>query len=242
MRTIMPLPDTAPHGARYVALSFLSLWLTVGRFPPIGKNVARTLERRSTAGAADAGFTMIESLVALAVISVVMASMGTYFVSSMRVSRSQAQLQVALRIAQTGMEQARGISGPTLLSGRARCGSCFSVAAFDTSGYMLNTVRWDAPVTGATPSVPLPSTTEVTVVNGITYSRYYFVGRCFQADTGGFCGTNETLKVPMVRLVVGVTWSERSCPVLPGIPVPMCIRAATALYSAEPSDPLFTQS
>ena len=180
---------------------------------------------------------MVEVLVALAVITTLMAALGTYFVAAQRVSRKEAQVQAAVRLAQAGMERSRGYGGPTLLVGRQQCGSCDNLAPYDVWGYLSNTVRWDAPVTGVTPAVPIPRgpNAEITKLNNVTYYRYYFVGRCWQAATGGPCGTNNTLPVPMVRLVVGVTWAEASCP------GSMCIRAASALFSADPSDPVYTQ-
>jgi type II secretory pathway pseudopilin PulG len=179
---------------------------------------------------------MVETLVALAVISVVMASVGTYFVSSMKVSRSQSQIQTANRIAQAGMEQARGVGGPTMLVGRAQCGSCINVSAYDTTGYMADTQHWDA-VGAGTPALPIAAGLGETVtVNGINYYRYYFVGKCWQPAAGGICGLNTLLPVRMVRLVVGVTWTSAGCP------SSMCIQASTALFSIDPNDPTFTQS
>jgi hypothetical protein len=170
----------------------------------------------------------------LALITTLMASLSTYFVSSMRVSRTEAQAQAAIRIAQAGMEQARGYGGPTLLFGRAQCGSCLNVSGYDR-GYLSNTTRWDARVSGVTPAVPLPDDPEESVVNGITYYRYYFVGKCWQAAAGGVCSTNSTLPIQMVRLVVGVVWIDSACTYM------LCIRATSALFSADPTEPVFTQ-
>jgi type II secretory pathway pseudopilin PulG len=180
---------------------------------------------------------MVEVIVALAVITTLMAALGTYFVSSQRVSRKEAQVQAATRIAQAGMEYARGFGGPTLLAGRQQCGNCDNLAPYDVWGYLSNTLRWDAPVTGVTPTLPLPrfADAEQVRLNNVTYYRFYFVGRCWQAATGGLCGTNTTLPVPMVRLNVGVMWSEAKCP------AGMCIRVASALFSADPSDPVYTR-
>jgi prepilin-type N-terminal cleavage/methylation domain-containing protein len=198
--------------------------------------VTGIVDRRSP----DGGFTLIESLVSIAVISVLMASLGTYFIGTMKASRKQGQVQTAVRIAQAGMEAARGSGGPSLLVGRAQCGSCLNVSTFDP-GYLLYTQQWDAaPAQPVTPTVPLPSGSVLpvpVVVNEIEYYRYFFVGKCWTPDLGGTCGATATAtSVPMIRLVVGVTWTEPSCPGA------MCIRAATALFSANPSNPLFTQS
>ncbi|WP_041840687.1 type IV pilus modification PilV family protein [Actinoplanes friuliensis] len=185
----------------------------------------------------DDGFTMIEVIVSLALISMLMASLGTYFVSSLRTSRYQAQIQTATRLAQTGMEQARGFGGPALLVGRKQCGTCVNVSGFDTLGYLGATTRWDAKVTGAAPTVPIPETvsTDTFKVNDVTYSRYWFVGKCWQAAAGGACGTNSGLPVAMVRLVVGVTWLSPDCKFT------ICIRASSSLFSASAADPVFPQ-
>jgi prepilin-type N-terminal cleavage/methylation domain-containing protein len=185
----------------------------------------------------DRGFTMMEVLVALGIIAVLMASLSAYFVRTTTASRYQSQLQAATRLAQTGMEAARGYGGPTLLLGRAQCGSCLSVAAYDSSGLMANMVRWDAPVTGVTPTVPVPKATgnETQTVNKVSFARYYFLGKCWQATAGGLCGTNTALPVAMVRLVVAVVWTSDDCR------YDLCIRASSALFSANPDDPVFTQ-
>jgi len=192
--------------------------------------MARKLDRT-----ADGGFTMIEVLVALALISGLMAALGTYFVGTMKVSRYQAQIQTATRLLQTSMEQARGYGGGALLVGRAECGSCLDVTGYDNPEYLTGMVRWDAQGTDVTPTVPLTNNPQVDTINGIQYTRYTFVGKCWQAATGGACSTTSTLPVAMVRLVVGVTWTGSSCPYA------FCIRASSALFSATPDDPVFTQ-
>jgi prepilin-type N-terminal cleavage/methylation domain-containing protein len=188
--------------------------------------------RRLDAPGPDAGFTLIEVLVSLAVISTMMASLSAYFVSSIQASRGQSHIQVAVRIAQAGMEQARGYGGATLLYDR-KAGYGLNVTGYDM-GYMTNTLRWDANagITGAQPAVPFDNAPETIVQNGITYYRYWFVGKCWQAATGGLC-TTTTAAVPMVRLVVGVIWFESTCPGT------FCVQASTALFSADPTDPVF---
>jgi type II secretory pathway pseudopilin PulG len=181
---------------------------------------------------------MIEVIVSLGLISVLMASLTAYFVATQRVSTYQAQIQAATRVAQTGMEAARGYGGPTLLVGRAKCGTCLNVNGYD-NGYLTDSVRYDAGVSGVTPTVAIPPTSgisaDVVTVGGIKYSRYYFVARCWQAALGGLCTTTTTLPVAMVRLVVGVVWQSNNCPYT------ICIRAASSLFSADPADPVFTQ-
>jgi type II secretory pathway pseudopilin PulG len=178
---------------------------------------------------------MVEVIVALALISTMMAALSTYFVSAMRTSRYQAQVQTATRLAQSGMEQARGFGGPALLAGRAECGTCVTVSGFDIRGYLSNTTRWDARVPGVSPTVPLNDIVETMTVGNVVYQRYWFVGRCWQDLAGGVCGTTATLPVAMVRLVVGVTWTGPECR------DNICVRGSSSLFSADTADPVFAQ-
>jgi hypothetical protein len=153
----------------------------------------------------------------------------------MRTSRYQAQVQTAARLAQSGMEQARGFGGPALLIGRKQCGTCADVSAFDTLGYLGGTTRWDAEVAGVTPTVPHSDAPELITLGNVGYSRFWFVGKCWQAPAGGGCGTDASQPVAMIRLVVGVTWSGPDCRFT------VCTRAASALFSANVTDPVFEQ-
>ena len=176
---------------------------------------------------------MVEVLVALAVMTALMAGLGTFLVTSQQVSRSQSHLQAATRLAQQGMEQARGYGGPTLLIGRAACGSCVNTSGYD-DGYLTNTVRWDAAVPNVTPAVPIPDTPETLQVNNVAYHRYWFLGKCWQPAAGGPC-TTTVAPAAMIRLVVSVVWTESGCP------ASRCGWAATALFAADPLDPVFPQ-
>ena len=182
--------------------------------------------------AREGGFTLIEVVVALGLITVVIASLGVYFSNSIATSRYQSQLQAAARVATAGMERARGFGGPALLAGRAQCGTCADVSSF-AGPYLAGTVRWDAPVTGATVTVPYSSLPESVTVDGITYQRYWVVGKCWLPAAGGACSTDSTLPIPMVRLVVAVVWSDRSCA------AGQCVRAATELFSGIATEPVF---
>ena len=176
---------------------------------------------------------MVELLVALAMITTLMAALGSFFVNMQQVSRRQSHLQAATWLVQEGMEHANGYGGPTLLIGRAACGGCLIASGFD-GGYLTDTVRWDAGVTNVTPAVPISDTPEVFQLNNLRYNRYWFVGRCWQPAAGGPC-TATAGPVAMVRLVVSVVWTESGCPGTG------CARAATALFSADPLDPVFPQ-
>lgn len=182
--------------------------------------------------AREGGFTLIEVLVALGLMTAVIASLGVFFSSSIGTSRYQSQTQAATRIAEGGMERARGLGGAALLAGRAQCGTCADVSSF-AGNYLADSVRWDAPITAATTGVPYADQPDAITVDGTTFQRYWLVGKCWQAATGGTCSTNSALAVPMVRMVVAVTWSDPTCA------AGQCVRAAIGLFSNVPVEPVF---
>jgi prepilin-type N-terminal cleavage/methylation domain-containing protein len=59
----------------------------------------------------DAGFTLLEVLVALAVISAVLTSMSVFFVRSMTSVNQQGDRQTAVQLAADGMERMREVPG-----------------------------------------------------------------------------------------------------------------------------------
>ncbi len=65
---------------------------------------------------ADAGFTLVEVLASLAVISVVLAATTTFFIRSMATIGVQGVRQAAIQIAADGMEQLRAVPGAHALA------------------------------------------------------------------------------------------------------------------------------
>jgi prepilin-type N-terminal cleavage/methylation domain-containing protein len=64
---------------------------------------------------ADAGFTFVEVLSALAVVSVVLAATTTFFIRSMMTIDLQGMRQAAVQVASDGMEQLRAVPGALAL-------------------------------------------------------------------------------------------------------------------------------
>ena len=65
---------------------------------------------------ADAGFTLIEVLASLAVISVVLAATTTFFIRSMSTIDLQGVRQAGIQVAADGMEQLRAVPGAHALA------------------------------------------------------------------------------------------------------------------------------
>jgi prepilin-type N-terminal cleavage/methylation domain-containing protein len=70
-----------------------------------------TAEIDAVSAPRDAGFTLLEVLTALAIISAVLTSMSVFFVRSMTSVGQQGDRQTAMRLASDGMERMRQIPG-----------------------------------------------------------------------------------------------------------------------------------
>jgi hypothetical protein len=140
-------------------------------------------------------------------------------------------------LAQDGLERARSLKGPALLSGRATCGAaCPDAAATGAAAYLNETQRWDGPAAGGSAeSLPTPDNAAATTatLNEITYRRYWYVGKCWQPASGGSCGSDSSEPVALVRVVVAVTWPGREC--APSV----CWYVTSALFSGDLTDPVF---
>ena len=71
---------------------------------------------RSRTEPADAGFTLVEVIASLAVISVVLAATTTFFIRSMVSIDLQGMRQAAIQVASDGMEQLRAVPGSHALA------------------------------------------------------------------------------------------------------------------------------
>jgi prepilin-type N-terminal cleavage/methylation domain-containing protein len=198
---------------------------------------------------ADGGFTLVEVIVALGIITVVMTSLTVFMVNSRHSGHYSALRDTAVQLTVEGMEKARGVRGSALLSGRAQCTtSCAPVVAADVTTLLGSGVtRWDAAATTGTLTVPAPGTQsdgsvvdspddpEVVTLDGIAYQRYYYVGACYQPSvttvTASLTCGPATAAAPLVRLVVTVTWTGGECP------GGTCAYSEAGLFSTAVTDP-----
>jgi prepilin-type N-terminal cleavage/methylation domain-containing protein len=207
--------------------------------------------RRPRAGR-DEGFTLVEVVIALGIMTMVMTSLTVFMVNSRRSGRYSALRDTAVQLAVEGMEKARAVRGSALLSGRAPCtGSCAAVVSADVTALLGSGVtRWDAAAASGTLTVPAPGTQadgsvvsspanpEVVQLDGINLRRYYYVGACFQPAvtvlaTSLTCGP-ATDAAAMLRLVVTVTWTGGECP------GGTCAYSEAGLFSTAVTDPFLS--
>ncbi len=193
--------------------------------------------------ASDAGFTLIEVLVASMLIGIVMTAMTSFFVTTVSVISRQTSAQVAAQLADDGLERVRALKGSAVATGRDKTSSDSQWASpvVGVAPYLADMREaWDTAATapgGA--SAPLPTTAKAVTVNGLSYGQNWYVGRCWQPLAGGGCGaTPASGDVEFFRVVVAVTWPARQCA------SSVCSYVTSTLVSSTPTDPLFdpTQS
>ncbi|GII04164.1 putative Ig domain-containing protein [Planobispora takensis] len=195
--------------------------------PRTRRALARPLTRLHAGD--DSGFTLIEVLIAMAVIGTVMAALAVFFTNSLHFSGQQRDKQVAVQLAGDAVERARALKGTALSAGRsqARTMAQWNSAPAAVRSY-LNTTQpaWDLLLnasSGEGDTAPLPTAPNVVKVNGVEYKQYWYVGRCRQQGrpttaAERACTSPEvpdpapaSVDVPFFRVVVAVTWKDTDC-------------------------------
>lgn len=189
-------------------------------------NPARRRAVPADAGPADEGFVLLESMIAITLITLVMAALGTFFVNGLASTNYQRSRQVATQVATTAVESLRSMPADALVAGR----DASSVQTqFDTAAAKPKIKDWvtatamtreaDPSVTSGGATAAVPTVPVAVKVDKIDYQVSKFVGKC--ATLGGN-DTNctaanvtppaGTKTVPYYRIVVAVEWSNSSCP------------------------------
>ncbi len=198
---------------------------------------------------ADDGFTMIEMIMAMLIISIVMAAFATFFVTTVSATARQSSAQVATQLADDAIERARALPGQAITANRdktssdAQWGSPVSgVATYLTDMQEAYSVSAGA---GAGASATLPTTNRQVTVNGIVYNQNWYIGICWQPTGGGACaaapgnttGACGTAPSPgaacYYRVIVAITWNDKRCA------ASTCSYVSATLISAASSEPLF---
>ncbi|MCU7729268.1 putative Ig domain-containing protein [Actinoplanes sp. KI2] len=188
---------------------------------------------RPANAAGEDGFTLVEVIVSIGIISVVMLGMTSFFTVSLRVNHQQGDRQVAVQVADGAMEKVRAVQVSALLTGRdAQSTADQLTAARDQTGasYVPNidtvllggTIPVGAAVTGIT--APLPTTPVPVSVAGNTYNQSWFLENCYRpSDDPRYSAVkpmtcNKAPSVnpaapdtPYYHVVVAVTWKDRIC-------------------------------
>jgi prepilin-type N-terminal cleavage/methylation domain-containing protein len=132
----------------------------------------------------DDGFTLVEVMVALAVLGTFMAAAGPFFVSSIRVMSRQSASQAAVQLADSALEQVHSVRGSSLASGRSQAMSDKQWndapprlrKAYQNYMQVYGDIQDPSSTVGA--DAPIPTSTQSMKVEQTTYQRSIFVGIC----------------------------------------------------------------
>ncbi len=188
----------------------------------------------------DAGFTLIESVVSLAIIGLVMAALSAFFIRGTSTNLRQGDMQAAVRVATDAMEQARLLQGAALVAGRSQAAVTTQWVAPGVAPYLDPTktlMVWDDPP--LQPSATLPTAPQRVSVGGIdtVFEQSWYVGKCWKQRNGDECEVVPVHArdglVALYRVVVAITWRSNACS------ANLCSFVTAMLLTARTTDPQF---
>ncbi|WIM98368.1 prepilin-type N-terminal cleavage/methylation domain-containing protein [Actinoplanes oblitus] len=165
----------------------------------------------------DDGFTLVEVIVSIALVSIVLTSMTAFFVRGQILGEHYAGRQDGVRVATTALERAGGLGGDAVLTGRDQAGVLAQAVVPGAEPYLADSEQaWDADADAADrATAPLPVAPAVVVLNAVAYTQNWYVRRCWLVASGGTCNLANASaggRTEFLRVVVAVQWSDRGCP------------------------------
>lgn len=172
----------------------------------------------------DAGFSLVEVVIAIFVISILATAGLSFFLNGSRLALSEQRRELAITVANDVMEDVRGESfsqGPAagaagLYAGRSQSATLAVWARNSTAGGVDETYPlWDTAATaGSTPTVPI---TRTVALSGTEFTVESLYGSCYQPLAGGDCvrlpgqnsppATTPAGYSSLTRIVVVVSWT-----------------------------------
>ncbi|MFI7598751.1 putative Ig domain-containing protein [Actinoplanes sp. NPDC049681] len=225
---------------------------------PMDPAVAGAPRRMRASG--DGGFSLIEVLMAIAVITTVMTAAAPFLVTSVVATDSQSGQNVAIQLATDALERARALTPSSLLSGRGELAvkKQWTDAPAAVKRHLDKMrIAWGEGLTGSSAGTDAPLPTAAYTVpkqqpTDPTYQQSWYVGKCWQAKlTSAATPDPSTGAVPVgectapadpsviptgpefVRVLVAVTWTQRR-----PCPENACVYVASMLASVG-ADPTF---
>ena len=183
-------------------------------------------------------FTLIEVVVALALLLVVAVATGAFAVNALRLSAQQQRTQIAVTVASERMEQIQRVTASntqssTLVTGRAAAAVSSAWTANATVEGVAQTYQLAG--TAGVETIPITQTADR---SGSTYTSTVLIGSCYQPKAGGACGkigskteaqaNADTAYSRMVRVIVTVTYTGTCSGVSP------CRYTTSALFDTTP--------
>jgi prepilin-type N-terminal cleavage/methylation domain-containing protein len=172
----------------------------------------------------EAGFTLIEILVAMVLMAIVMSSLAVFFIGAQKSSSSLRMRQDASVLADEAMDKVHSVAVDELTLNRDKSSSDAqwatavantTVVGVDVSGmnelYDTTSVPLPPNGTGTNALVtPLPTVPQQQVVNKTPFFISYFMGTCWVPLGGGNCVKTQASSTDVVldRVITAVNWVQ----------------------------------
>lgn len=162
------------------------------------------------------GFLLLESVVAIALTTLLLAALASFFTSAVASTGSQRARQAAVQLASSQMEAIRALPASDLLEGRdaASVASQLAAAAPAVQSALAGMTAASDPTAaaGSGATAPVPTAPMTQVVGPTTYTVSTYLGTCrVRATATSPCDLSGT-SVGYLRAVVVVTWPGTHCP------------------------------
>jgi type II secretory pathway pseudopilin PulG len=224
--------------------------MTKGKLSPGGRRVrdARRLLRARTSGRGEDGFILLESIVAISLITVIMAALATFTMNAVSITGEQRARQAATQLATTTMATLRSIPVTEIVAGRGSTAVSDQITAGMKNRALepyLTSMTPDlhdedprvVPTAGAAATVSTSPSAPV-VLNNNTYTISTYMGEC-TVTTGSPACLASGSGITYVRAVVAVTWPDTNCPTtITGSSVATCTYVTSTLLNRN-DDPVF---
>lgn len=195
----------------------------------------------------ESGMTLIEVVVAIAILSLLSATALGLYLTSMTASKSHQHREIAITVANEAMELVAAWSVPNLATGRSQSTVAAEwAAASGVSGIAASYPLWDSAADASSvPDLPLRS---ISTFSGTEFTAETYIGQCYQPNSaaalagGADCArvsghpTSPPATAPgltrLIRVIVVVRWTAGdACD-----PVDGCSYQASTLIDPTPVD------
>ena len=175
---------------------------------------------RGRSGNGDNGFMLLETMVAISLITVVMAAFTTFFVNATAATNQQRVTQIGTQVANSAVETIRALPASDLVTGHdtSSVATQFSTAPVAVQPWLASMTQATDPAnpsagSGRTAAIPTVAVTQT--VSNVVYSVNTYLGTCV-IPSGSTSGASCTVGaastgVAYLRAVVAVTWTNVHC-------------------------------
>jgi type II secretory pathway pseudopilin PulG len=206
---------------------------------------ARQRVTQRAARVRDEGFILLETIIAISLITVIMGAIGTEYVSGLASTARQRAQQVASQLADSSVDQIRALAPSDLITGHdsQSVGTEFTAGLADAriQPWLTSMAQAKDPnaAVGAGTTATIPTVGVTQQLGSIAYTVTNYLGWCYASTTGSTtsCQQINNGGVQYLRAVVAVTWTNRNCGTA-GATNSTCYFLTSTLVSTA-SDPLF---